>query len=219
MHFFNLRHRYTRSKFTISYPDYTLNEKEHLLIVGGSGSGKTTLLHILSGLLKPTAGEVVINGTSMYELSEAGLDQFRRNHIGIVFQRVHLISALTVTENLALAQYLAKQPGNSGIINTLLSELGIEGKAKSYPNELSFGESQRVGIARAVINKPKILFADEPTSNLDDKNSEKVLMLLQQQAEKNEASLIIATHDERVKRHYDNVLDLDQEMIAEGEER
>ncbi len=216
MQFLNLKHRYENSEYTISYPDFTLNEKEHLLIIGGSGSGKTTLLHILGGLLKPTQGEVFIDGTSMYSMSESGLDRFRRNHIGIVFQRIHLISALTVIENLALAQYLSKQPKNKSLLHDLLSELGIADKAKKYPNELSFGESQRVGIARAVINKPSILFADEPTSNLDDKNSDKVLKLLQDQAEKNGASLIIATHDERIKRHYSNVLNLDNEVIPVG---
>ncbi|MCG8373407.1 MAG: ABC transporter ATP-binding protein [Balneolales bacterium] len=216
MQFLNLKHRYENSEYTISYPDFTLNEKEHLLIIGGSGSGKTTLLHILGGLLKPTQGEVFIDGTSMYSMSESGLDRFRRNHIGIVFQRIHLISALTVIENLALAQYLSKQPKNKPLLQDLLSELGIAEKAKKYPNELSFGESQRVGIARAVINKPSILFADEPTSNLDDKNSDKVLKLLQDQAEKNDASLIIATHDERIKRHYNNVLNLDNEVIPVG---
>lgn len=217
MQFLNLKHRYENSEYTISYPDFTLNEKEHLLIIGGSGSGKTTLLHILGGLLKPTQGEVFIDGTSMYSMSESGLDRFRRNHIGIVFQRIHLISALTVIENLALAQYLSKQPKNKSLLHDLLSELGIADKAKKYPNELSFGESQRVGIARAVINKPSILFADEPTSNLDDKNSDKVLKLLQDQAEKNDASLIIATHDERIKRHYSNVLNLDNEVISVGD--
>lgn len=218
MQFTNLKHRYSKSDFTISYPDFVLNKKEHLLIIGGSGSGKTTLLHILGGLLKPTDGEVFIEDNSMYNMSEARLDEFRRNHIGIVFQRIHLISALTVLENLALAQYLSKQPKNRSLLYDLLSELGLAEKARKYPNELSFGESQRIGIARAVINKPSILLADEPTSNLDDKNSEKVLALLQEQAEKNNASLIIATHDERIKRHYDNVLNLDDEMIPEGSE-
>jgi len=218
MQFNNLKHRYSKSDFTISYPDFVLNKQEHLLIIGGSGSGKTTLLHILGGLLKPTSGDVFIEDTSMYNMSEAKLDEFRRNHIGIVFQRIHLISALTVLENLALAQYLSKQPKNRSLLYDLLSELGLAEKVRKYPNELSFGESQRVGIARAVINKPSILLADEPTSNLDDKNSEKVLALLQEQAEKNNASLIIATHDERIKRHYDNVLNLDDEMIPEGSE-
>jgi putative ABC transport system ATP-binding protein len=216
MRFSNLKHRYSNSDHTISYPDFSLKEKAHLLIIGGSGSGKTTLLHILGGLLKPTEGEVFINDTSIYSNTESQIDEFRRKHIGIVFQRVHLISALTVLDNLKLAQYLTKTPKNQERLLELLKDLGIADKAKKYPNELSFGESQRVGIARAVINHPAILFADEPTSNLDDKNSEKVLSLLQDQAEKNGASLVIATHDERIKRHYDNVLNLDEVHVDQG---
>ncbi len=216
MRFSNLKHRYSNSDHTISYLDFSLKEKEHLLIIGGSGSGKTTLLHILGGLLKPTEGEVIINNTSIYSKSESNLDQFRRKHIGIVFQRVHLIAALTVLDNLRLAQYLSKTPKDHDRLIGLLKDLGIADKAKKYPNELSFGESQRVGIARAVINQPAILFADEPTSNLDDKNSAKVISLLQEQAEKNGASLIIATHDERIKRHYNNVLNLDNVVAEEG---
>ncbi|MDR9367242.1 MAG: ABC transporter ATP-binding protein [Balneolaceae bacterium] len=216
MKFINLQHEYNNSETAISFPDFSLDEKEQLLITGGSGRGKTTLLHIIGGLLKPTRGEVYINGTSIYDKSNAGLDQFRSNHIGIVFQRIHLISALTVSENLALAQYLAKRPKDSSLINTLLAELGISEKTKKYPNELSFGESQRVGLARAVINKPTLLLADEPTSNLDDENSRKVLTLLQEQASKNGAALIIATHDERIKRHYENILDLNNKTVPKG---
>lgn len=172
---------------------------EHWLLQGESGSGKTTLLHILTGLLKPGKGEVVINETSIYQLPGAKLDQFRGKHIGLVFQRPHLLKSLTVFENLLIAQSFAGLKRDTDRVHQVLSSLNIADKLSNYPGQLSQGQLQRVAIARAVINKPGLIMADEPTSSLDDKNARAVLDLLIDQAELNEATLIIATHDNRVK--------------------
>lgn len=183
----------------ISFKDWQINEGEQWLLLGGSGSGKTTLLHILTGILQPSNGEVNIEKTSIYQLSAKELDQFRGRKIGIVFQRPHLIKSLTIEENLQLAQSLANLPIDNHRIEEVLTSLAMADKKKAYPSELSQGQLQRVSIARAVINKPALLIADEPTSSLDDKNAEAVLQLLMEQSGLNQATLVVATHDQRVK--------------------
>jgi putative ABC transport system ATP-binding protein len=183
----------------ISFKDWQINEGEQWLLLGGSGSGKTTLLHILTGILKPSNGEVHIQQTSIYQLSSKELDQFRGRKIGIIFQRPHLIKSLTIEENLKLAQSLAGLPTDNHRIEEVLTSLAIADKKKAYPSELSQGQLQRVSIARAVINRPTLLIADEPTSSLDDKNAEAVLQLLMEQSGLNQATLVVATHDKRVK--------------------
>ena len=183
----------------IRFKDWQINEGEQWLLLGGSGSGKTTLLHILTGILKPSNGEVHIQQTSIYQLSAKELDQFRGRKIGIIFQRPHLIKSLTIEENLKLAQSLAGLPADNHRIEEVLTSLAIADKKKAYPSELSQGQLQRVSIARAVINRPTLLIADEPTSSLDDKNADAVLQLLMEQSGLNQATLVVATHDKRVK--------------------
>lgn len=192
----------------ISFKDWQINDGEQWLLLGESGSGKTTLLHALAGILKPTEGEVYIAHTSIYKLSSKQLDQFRGRKIGIIFQRPHLIKSLTIQENLLLAQSFAQLPENLNRIDEVLQSLAIGDKKKAYPSELSQGQLQRVSIARAVINKPTLLIADEPTSSLDDKNAESVLALLMQQSKLNNATLIVATHDKRVKDAFTNTYNL-----------
>lgn len=192
----------------ISFKDWEINNGDQWLLLGESGSGKTTLLHILTGILKPTAGEVQINDTSVYSLSSKKLDQFRGRNIGIIFQRPHLIKSLTIAENLLMAQSFARLPENMDRVNEVLESLGIAAKKNAYPNELSQGQLQRVSIARAVINKPALLIADEPTSSLDDKNAAAVLELLLQQSGLNQATMIVATHDKRVKDAFTNTYEL-----------
>ena len=183
----------------ISFKDWQIKEGEQWLLLGESGSGKTTLLHILTGILKPSNGEVNIDQTSIYNLSSKELDQFRGRKIGIIFQRPHLIKSLTIEENLQLAQSFANLPIDNQRIEEVLTSLDIASKKKAYPSELSQGQLQRVSIARAVINKPALLIADEPTSSLDDKNATAVLQLLMEQSGLNQATLVVATHDKRVK--------------------
>ena len=192
----------------IGFKDWQINNGDQWLLLGASGSGKTTLLHILTGILKPAHGEVTINETSIYTLSSKALDQFRGRNIGIIFQRPHLIKSLTIAENLVMAQRFANLPQDMTRVNEVLTSLGIADKKKAYPNELSQGQLQRVSIARAVINKPALLIADEPTSSLDDQNAAAVLDLLLQQSGLNQATLIVATHDKRVKDAFTNTYEL-----------
>lgn len=192
----------------ISFKDWQISNGDQWLLLGDSGSGKTTLLHILTGILKPSAGEVAINDTLIYGLSSKKLDQFRGQHIGIIFQRPHLIKSLNIADNLVLAQSFAGLPTDLKRVNEVLTSLGIADKGKAYPNELSQGQLQRVSIARAVINKPALIIADEPTSSLDDKNATAVLSLLMEQSGINQATLVVATHDKRVKDAFTHTYEL-----------
>lgn len=190
----------------IAFPPINLNTGEALLVLGKSGSGKTTLLNLLAGLLPPQKGEIHLDGVKLSSLSGQALDQFRGKNIGIVFQKPHLLAALNVRQNLELAHFFSKKKGQD--INHLLAELGIKAKATSSVLTLSEGEAQRVSIARALANSPKLILADEPTSSLDDENTEKVLQLLKSQASKIGAALIIVTHDQRVKNHISNFIEV-----------
>jgi putative ABC transport system ATP-binding protein len=183
-------------------PDLQLSAGQQLLILGRSGSGKTTILHILAGLLRPKSGEVFIDGTSLYTLKGTKLDKFRGKNIGIIFQKPHILAPLTVEENLVLANYFAGKKTDR--IQAVLRDLGIDHKQKSLVSDLSEGEAQRVSIARALVNQPKLILADEPTASLDDQNAESVVKLLKAQAEKHQAALVIVTHDQRVKNHISN---------------
>ncbi len=194
----NLRHAYDGAA-VLDVPDWQVGQGSQWLVLGPSGSGKTTLLHALAGILRPTAGSVSIAGQDLGALSARELDRFRGRHVGIVLQRLHLMTSLSVLDNLLLAQYLAGLPQDRGRALEVLGGLGLSGKTGAYPHELSFGQAQRVAVARATVNRPKLLLADEPTSNLDDGRCLQVLELLQHQARACDATLVIATHDQRVK--------------------
>jgi putative ABC transport system ATP-binding protein len=202
-----VKHHY-QNLSPILFKDWQINDGEQWLLLGESGSGKTTLLHILTGILKPKQGVVEMNGTNIYQLSNKKLDQFRGQHIGIIFQRPHLIKSLTIAENLLLAQSFANLPTDHKRIDEVLQSLDILAKKNAYPSTLSQGQLQRVSIARAVINKPALLIADEPTSSLDDKNAAAVLQLLIQQSNLNKATLVVATHDKRVKDAFTHTYNL-----------
>ena len=201
----NLRFKYDDDS-VLSFPDIKTS-KENLLILGASGVGKTTFLHLLSGLLKPLEGEIDLIGTPISKLTMSEMDRFRGKNIGIVFQKPHFINSLTVKENLQLAQYISKKIDKTRI-SSLLERLGIEDKANKKTLNLSQGEKQRVAIALAIVNSPKLILADEPTSSLDDLNCDKVINLLKDQAAKYKAKLIIITHDYRLKKHFKNTLSL-----------
>lgn len=203
----SVRHRYNGHAW-LDFPDWDVRQGEHWLLMGASGSGKTTLLHVITGLLPPAEGKVVLDHTQIYRLSNRELDRFRGRRIGLVLQKPHLIKSLTVAENLLIAQRFAGFPESKTGIRQTLASLGIADKEKQYPARLSQGELQRVSIARAVINHPALLVADEPTSSLDDRNAASVLQLLTGQARQNQAALIIATHDKRVKDRISNVYEL-----------
>jgi putative ABC transport system ATP-binding protein len=197
----DLTFSYNRS-VTFGFPDITCGSGNHCIIVGPSGCGKTTFLHLIAGLLKPDSGEVIIQGTDTVGLHSGDADRFRGKNIGIIYQKPHFIQWLTAFENLQIAQYLNNLPTENENINHLLRSLNLQDKTKSKPSQMSQGELQRLSIARAVINKPGLILADEPTSSLDDKNCEEALNLLKRQAEELQASLVIATHDKRLLDHF-----------------
>ena len=196
------------SEVQLKFPDFSLSKGEQALILGQSGCGKTTLLHLLSGLLKPNSGEVDVENENISKISGARLDNFRGANIGIVFQTPHFIEALTVKENLTLTQTLAGKSKDVDKVKSLLADLGVESKLNSKLNTLSVGEKQRVSIARALVNSPALILADEPTSALDDKNCDAVLKLVREQAKKHNSTLLIVTHDNRLKDQFDKRIEL-----------
>ena len=183
------------------FPDIEIKNRENLLIIGNSGIGKTTLLHLLAGLLESKSGSIELFGKEISNLNSYQLDTFRGENIGIVFQRSHFVNSLTVKENLELAQFIANKKDNNRI-NTILKSLGILDKSDKKTNQLSQGEKQRASIALAIVNSPKLILADEPTSSLDDENCDRVIKLLKKQASEFNAQLIVITHDNRLKKHY-----------------
>ena len=200
-----LRYRYD-IKTQLSFPDLNCQRGEQWLLLGQSGSGKTTLLHLLGGLLSPQMGRITINNKDTTILRGAALDHFRGQNIGIIFQTAHFVRALTVEENLLLAQELAGNRRDKALIHTFLDKLNLSHKAKSRPDALSVGEAQRLNVARALINKPSVILADEPTSALDDHNTQEVIALLESQAKEVNATLLIVTHDGRLRNYFQNQL-------------
>lgn len=192
----------------LKFPDIQCQRGEHWLMLGQSGSGKTTLLNLLAGLRTPDSGIVQVGDTIINKLSASKLDQFRGQHIGIIFQQSHFIRSLTVEDNLKLAQKLAGLPIDATKIKTMLERLNLGHKLKSRTRDLSVGEQQRVAIARALINEPIVILADEPTSALDDVNTAQVIQLLKEQAIAANATLMIVTHDNRLKVQFEKQIQL-----------
>jgi len=202
-----ISHQYSGSQ-RFEFPDIICNSAETLLVLGNSGVGKTTLLHILAGILKPLNGEVIINNTSLYQLSGNNLDKFRGQNIGLVFQKPHFVQSISAEENLLLTQKMAGHSPNRNETSALLDALDIAKRRKAKTHQMSQGEQQRLSIARALINKPKVILADEPTSALDDNNCEEALKLLSYHANEVNASLIVVTHDNRLKNLFSNQVKL-----------
>lgn len=189
-----------------------INEGEFVAIVGASGSGKSTLLHLLGGVDKPSSGEVILNGTNMYSLKERELSILRRRKIGFVFQFFNLIPVLTAEENIEMLVLLDGGKMDKEYKAELLKILGLEERKKHHPAQLSGGQQQRVSIGRALANKPSLILADEPTGNLDSKNSKEILELLKYSAKKYHQTLILITHDLAIAKEADRVI-----TIADGE--
>lgn len=196
-----LTHRYA-DRVVLDLPAWQVAAGRHTLILGPSGSGKSTLLTLLAGLLTPTTGRVAVQGFNVSGANQRERDAWRARKVGFVMQRLHLVSALTVEQNLALAQTLAGVAHDAGRIRDILTRLGVGDKAKRRPHELSVGEAQRVAIARAVLHRPALLLADEPTSALDDASCTAALDLLEAAAAESGATLIVATHDQRIKDRF-----------------
>ena len=197
----NLAYQYpTGSK--LHFEDLRIMQQQHTLILGESGSGKSTLLNLIAGFSKPSTGKVIILQQDLYQLQESKLDKFRAQHLGFIFQEANLLKNLTVSENIKLAQSLAGLPVQEEAIMHVLGKLQLEGLAHRKPNELSRGQVQRVAIARSLINKPALLIADEPTASLDDKNTFLVIELIKALADEQGSTLIISTHDKRLKDEF-----------------
>ena len=203
----NVEHAYD-GESVIRVDTLDVQQGGRLLISGPSGSGKTTFLHVLCGILRPRAGQVLVQEQDMYALPEAQRDRFRGRTIGIILQQFSLLPALTVSQNLMVARYAADLEQDSEKVGTLLDGLGIEQYRDTYPTQLSYGQKQRVAIARALVNEPALLLADEPTSGLDDDNAHRVVDLLLEQAEQWNATLVVASHDDRVKPRMPDEYDL-----------
>ncbi len=193
---------------SLNFPDLNCQKGEKWLLLGQSGSGKTTFLHLLGGLLTPQSGKIFVNDTDLTTLRKTDLDRFRGKNIGVIFQTAHFVKALSVFENLALAQNLVGEKADKSLIANILDRLNLAKKINTKPHQLSVGEAQRVAIARALVNKPSVILADEPTSALDDENALDVVNLLESQAAEVGATLLIVTHDGRLKSHFPNQIAL-----------
>lgn len=185
-------------------PDLFCQAGSTILVTGNSGKGKTTYLHILAGMLQPNSGEILIDNTDFTNLKGSKADKFRGKNIGVVFQKSHFIASLSVLENLEMASWLACGKKHTKRAKELLNKLDILEQAHKQPSQLSVGQQQRVSIARALMNEPKVLLADEPTSSLDDKNADNVIELLESLSKEYKAALIIVTHDSRIKAKFTN---------------
>jgi putative ABC transport system ATP-binding protein len=199
---------YPSSGIEYAFPDIQLEKGENLLLTGKSGSGKTTLLHLLAGILIPTGGSVVIDGVTTGALRAHEMDQFRGKKIGLIFQENYFIESLSVMNNLTYTSILCGLKPDKVHIGNLLRELDIAALSGKKPGKLSRGELQRFSIARALVNKPVVLLADEPTSSLDDENCGRFADLMKQVSVSHGLSLIVATHDGRLKPGFTNSINL-----------
>ncbi len=198
---------------------FDVEQGEFVAIVGPSGSGKSTLLHILGGVDTPTSGEVIISGTDIGKLNENNLAIFRRRQIGLIYQFYNLIPILNVEENMTLPILLDGKKPDKKLLKSLVEKLGLNDRLKHLPNQLSGGQQQRVSIGRALINHPALLLADEPTGNLDSKNSKEIISLLRKFNRENNQTVIIITHDERIALSADRVITIEDGQITKDEAR
>jgi ABC-type lipoprotein export system ATPase subunit len=203
----NLRFSYTQ-KSTFEFPDIHCGAGGKLLIRGKSGCGKTTLLHLLAGILTPSEGAVVIKGSNLYHLSEKEKDQFRGKHIGLISQKFHFINALSVEDNIRAAAYFSGKSIDANKLLQITDFLSIKHLLSRKTAMLSLGEQQRVCIARAIINAPAVLLADEPTSSLDDDNCREVIQLLETLCRQQDTALLVVTHDHRLDEYFDHSIRL-----------
>lgn len=197
--------------------DLTIKQGEFVAIIGPSGSGKSTLLHLLGGVDKPSSGEVFIDGEDIYKLSETKLSQFRRRKIGFIFQFFNLMPVLTAKENIELPVLLDKGKVDKEYFKEIVGTLGLEARINHMPNELSGGQQQRVSIGRALINKPSIILADEPTGNLDSKNTWEIIELLKLSVKKYNQTLVLITHDIEIAKEADRIITIEDGSIVKDE--
>lgn len=193
---------------------FSVPKGQFLAIIGASGSGKSTLIHILGGVDKPTSGKVFLNGQDVYAQNEEQLAIFRRRQVGLIYQFYNLIPVLNVTENITLPLLMDSRKVDKQRLDELLTTLSLKGRENHLPNQLSGGQQQRVSIGRALINAPSVVLADEPTGNLDSKNSHEIMELLKLSNKKYNQTLIVITHDENIALQADRILTLADGKIA-----
>ena len=196
---------------------FSVEKGEFVAIIGPSGSGKSTLLHIIGGVDKATEGKVYIDGTDIYGLSETNLAIFRRRQVGLIYQFYNLIPVLNVEENITLPMLLDGKKPDKEHLKDILTTLKLEDRVNHLPNQLSGGQQQRVSIGRAIINNPAIVLADEPTGNLDSKNSQEIMELLKEANRRNNQTLIVITHDEKIALQADRVITISDGKISGDE--
>ena len=186
---------------------FSVKKGEFVAIIGPSGSGKSTLLHILGGVDRPTKGKVYFDGVDVYQQKEDQLAIFRRRQVGLIYQFYNLIPILNVVENMTLPVLMDGREVNQEFLTELVATLGLEGKEKKLPNELSGGQQQRTSIGRALMTSPLVVLADEPTGNLDSKNSQEIIQLLKTSNKKYNQTLIVITHDENIALQADRIIE------------
>lgn len=196
---------------------FSVEKGEFVAIIGPSGSGKSTLLHILGGVDRPTSGKVYMNGQDVYAQNEEQLAIFRRRQVGLIYQFYNLIPVLNVVENMTLPVLMDGRKVNDERLNELLGVLGLNDRRMNLPNELSGGQQQRVSIGRALMNAPAVVLADEPTGNLDSKNSREIVELLKLSNKKYDQTLIIITHDENIALQSDRIIAIEDGRIKSDE--
>ncbi|RHO57401.1 ABC transporter ATP-binding protein [Ruminococcaceae bacterium AM07-15] len=196
---------------------FSVNKGEFVAIIGPSGSGKSTLLHILGGVDRPTGGKVYVENTDIYRLNESKLAVFRRRQIGLIYQFYNLIPVLNVEENMTLPLLLDGHKVDEKRLSELVQSLGLQNRLRHLPNQLSGGQQQRVSIGRALINNPAIVLADEPTGNLDSKNSAEIIGLLKMFHKEYQQTLIVITHDERIALQADRIISIEDGRISRDE--
>lgn len=201
----------------LNHVSFTVNKGEFIAIIGPSGSGKSTLLHILGGVDKPTSGKVFMDGCDVYAQNDEQLAIFRRRQVGLIYQFYNLIPVLDVTENITLPVLMDGQKVNKDRLEELLTTLKLKGRENHLPNQLSGGQQQRVSIGRALMNAPAVVLADEPTGNLDSKNSQEIVELLKVSNQKYNQTLIIITHDENIALQADRIMAIEDGKITRDE--
>ncbi|NLL72140.1 MAG: ABC transporter ATP-binding protein [Clostridiales bacterium] len=201
----------------LDHVSFSVNKGEFIAIIGPSGSGKSTLLHMLGGVDRPSSGKVFIDGTDIYSLDESKLAIFRRRQIGLIYQFYNLIPVLNVEENITLPLLLDGRNLDKDNLQELINTLDIKDRLEHLPNQLSGGQQQRVSIGRALVNNPAIVLADEPTGNLDSKNSEEIISLLKLYNHKYNQTLIVITHDEKIALQANRIISIEDGKIAKDE--
>lgn len=199
--------------------DLSVEKGEFVAIVGASGSGKSTLLHILGSVDKPTEGKVIIEGTDISALNQTGAAIFRRRKVGLVYQFYNLIPTLTIRKNILMPLLLDKKKPNQEYFEQVVSSLGISDKLESLPNQLSGGQQQRAAIARSLIYRPALLLADEPTGNLDQKNSREIIDLLKLSNRNLKQTILLITHDEKIALEADRIVTIEDGQIISDEKK